>query len=276
MVTIVTSPGTPRSSSLLLQAETESTVSSDITHCLWLAEQDDSTSPCLLICRGATLSATSDAERISLSTCSLVADSVILGGITLGDFQGGTAGAGGIRDSRHGRTLTALFRARIRLEGDSKNAADAAAEGDATEDSEPVAAATTTKRQTLILPLPPSDDDDEINLEALKSEIESIFLDVSIEKDGGGAPTKTFDEMYTLELMSFADAGKVRARVLSDFSWCLVRSRLRVRSSFLLEDMLSRPMYGLCSHFWHSLLSLSLGSSDHDDCVRSSVQVDET
>lgn len=204
LVAIVTSPGA-RSS--LLEAETEAAVSADNTQCLWLVEQSTSTSssttPCLLICRGATLSATSEAERISLSTCSLVADSVIVGGITLGDLQG----AAGIRDSRHGRTLTALFRARIRLEG-SNNNADTAAESadDTAADSE---GAATMKKQTLILPLPSDDDDDEdsfINLEELKSEIQSLFLDVSLEMDG----SPTFDEMYNLEFMSSADAGKVR------------------------------------------------------------------
>jgi hypothetical protein len=239
LVAIVTSPGT--SNSRLLPAETDEAVSNDNTQCLWLQQQSSSstttTSPCnLLICRGATLSATSEAERISLSTCSLVADSVILGGITRGDLQTAGAGGGGIRDSRHGRTLTALFRARICLEereaSDNNNnaaasaaaaaaASDSAVEGAATDDSEPpvVASSSSTKRQTLILPLPsPTRDggDEEVNHEALKREIESIFLDVSIEKNGVGttaaaAAAKTFDEMYSLELMSFADAGMVRS-----------------------------------------------------------------
>jgi hypothetical protein len=229
LVAVVTSPGT-RSS--LLPAETESTVSSDNTQCLWLEQQQQSSSaPCLLICRGATLSATSDAERISLSTCSLVADSVIVGGITLGDLQGTTPG--GIRDSRHGRTLTALFRARVRLEG----VADAEAADDTTTIS-----ASATKKQTLILPLPNVDGDDEdstINLEKLRSEIQSLFSDVSLERAG----TPSFDEMYTLEFMSTADAGKVRSFV---HMWG-IQSDLLPHSQLLVESLkkrknISRPI----------------------------------
>jgi hypothetical protein len=67
-----------------------------------------------LTCRGATLSAASAAERTSLATTSLVAGAIVIDGITEGDVQMD------LRMSRHGRTLTALVRARLALDSASK------------------------------------------------------------------------------------------------------------------------------------------------------------
>mmetsp|Transcript_11732 Transcript_11732/g.15464 ORF Transcript_11732/g.15464 Transcript_11732/m.15464 type:complete len:502 (-) Transcript_11732:69-1574(-) len=88
LVAVISSPGTP---SLL-------TSSSEI-----LAVDDAG----ILSCRGATLSTTSPAERTSLASTSLVAGAVIVDGITDGDIETG------LSYTRHARTLTALFRARI-------------------------------------------------------------------------------------------------------------------------------------------------------------------
>ena len=68
-----------------------------------------------LTCRGATaLSAASAPERTSLGTTSLVADAIVLDGITEGDVEMD------LRMSRHARTLTALMRARLALDSASK------------------------------------------------------------------------------------------------------------------------------------------------------------
>jgi len=68
----------------------------------------------LLVCRGAALSGTSNAERSALATCSLISGAILIDGITEGDVEAGW------RNSRHARTLTALFRARIALEMGTK------------------------------------------------------------------------------------------------------------------------------------------------------------
>lgn len=62
-----------------------------------------------LVCRGATLRGTSASERSALAITSLVSDAIIVDGITEGDVQ--AAGFG--KNTRHARTLTALFRARL-------------------------------------------------------------------------------------------------------------------------------------------------------------------
>ena len=62
-----------------------------------------------LVCRGATLRGTSASERSALAITSLVSDVIVVDGITKGDVQ--AAGFG--KNTRHARTLTALFRARL-------------------------------------------------------------------------------------------------------------------------------------------------------------------
>eukprot|EP00532_Pseudo-nitzschia_australis_P012442 CAMPEP_0168220074 /NCGR_PEP_ID=MMETSP0140_2-20121125/8990_1 /TAXON_ID=44445 /ORGANISM="Pseudo-nitzschia australis, Strain 10249 10 AB" /LENGTH=536 /DNA_ID=CAMNT_0008148679 /DNA_START=242 /DNA_END=1852 /DNA_ORIENTATION=- len=68
-----------------------------------------------LICRGATLSGTSAAERSALAITSLVSDVIVLDGITEGDVQAAQFG----KNTRHARTLTALFRARLASSSDA-------------------------------------------------------------------------------------------------------------------------------------------------------------
>ena len=74
----------------------------------------ESEDPPCLACRGATLSGTSAVERSALATCSVVSGAILVDGITEGDVEAGW------RNSRHARTLTALFRARISLESSAK------------------------------------------------------------------------------------------------------------------------------------------------------------
>jgi len=74
----------------------------------------DSTGPPCLVCRGATLSGTSVVEGDALSTTSIVSDAILMDGITEGDVEAGWS------NSRHARTVTALFRARLSLSSTSK------------------------------------------------------------------------------------------------------------------------------------------------------------
>mmetsp|Transcript_2380 Transcript_2380/g.5471 ORF Transcript_2380/g.5471 Transcript_2380/m.5471 type:complete len:506 (-) Transcript_2380:637-2154(-) len=74
----------------------------------------ESTEPPCLICRGATLSGTSVHEGSALSTSSVVSDAILMDGITHGDVEAGWS------NSRHARTVTALFRARLSLAPISK------------------------------------------------------------------------------------------------------------------------------------------------------------
>ena len=98
VVAVVSSPGTP--SQLL---------STDPSNVLELMKE----SPSTLVCRGATLSGMSPEDRTSISVCSLLADCIVIDGVTGGDIESG------FRTSRHARTLTGLFRARLRA-GDSE------------------------------------------------------------------------------------------------------------------------------------------------------------
>jgi len=150
IVTVITSPGTP------------SLLSEESPDVLALQSQD----PPTLICRGAMLSGTSDAERTSLATCSLAADTIVLDGITAGDVEAG------LRDSRHSRTLTALFRARVKLEEEKP------------------------QRQTLILAI--SGDDSSIDEGQLVSEIKALYKAAVVEKKNAA----NFEDRYDIQIES--------------------------------------------------------------------------
>lgn len=70
--------------------------------------------PACLACRGATLSGSSTVEGSALATTSLVSGAILVDGITKGDVEAGWS------NSRHARTVTALFRARVSLDATSK------------------------------------------------------------------------------------------------------------------------------------------------------------
>lgn len=97
VVSVITSPGTE---SFLVTSASDEDGASVLAF--------DSDVP-QLICRGATLSGTSAAERSALAITSLVSDAIVIDGITEGDVQ--AAGFG--KNTRHARTLTAIFRARL-------------------------------------------------------------------------------------------------------------------------------------------------------------------
>lgn len=156
VVSVISSPGT---SSLL-------TSSDDV---LSLESEDHP----LLVCRGATLSGTSNAERSALATCSLVSGAILVDGITEGDVEAGW------RNSRHARTLTALFRARIALEMESK--------------------------QTLILCI--KGEIDQSAESALRSEVKSLFDATAAESEG----KISFQDFYDVSIVSVVDEEGAKA-----------------------------------------------------------------
>jgi len=161
IVSIVSSPGT---SSPLASADDDSVL------------QLQSENPPCLICRGATKLGTSVAERDSLATTSLVAGSIVVDGITEGDVEGG------ILNSRHARTVTLLFRARIALH------------------EEPL------QQQTLILCL--HGDSSEAS-KAIIDDLQTLYKAVAVEKKDAPA----FEDLYQLQIVSLStseDANKVR------------------------------------------------------------------
>lgn len=135
-----------------------------------------------LVCRGATLAGTSEAERTALSTCSLVSEAMILEGITAGDVEAGLA------DSRHARTLTAIFRARLLVPR--------------------------VATQTLLLAI----EGDSVDKTLVQDAVISIFKAVASEKKG--APD--FKDLYNLQVESVKSAGdtqKVRRPFSPVLSW---------------------------------------------------------
>ena len=152
-------------------------VSSPGTSSPLLAEEASvplSTSADCLVCRGATLSGTSEAERLSLGTCSLVAGAIIVDGVTIGDLQAGLA------DSRHGRTLTALFRARTQLMEGPRS------------------------KQTLIIAVHGSEDS--FDKDSIVNDVHLLFQAVAAEKEG----TPALEEVYEIVVISAEDESKVR------------------------------------------------------------------
>ncbi len=153
VVSVISSPGT---SSLL-------STSDDV---LSLESEDP---PCL-VCRGATLSGTSAVERSALATCSVVSGAILIDGITEGDVEAGW------RNSRHARTLTALFRARIALESSTTNA-----------------------KQTLILCI--KGEVDSSAESGLRAEVKGLFDATAAESEGKVA----FSDFYNVIVASIVD-----------------------------------------------------------------------
>lgn len=160
VVTVIPSPGT---ASLFTSADDVLSLESE--------------EPACLTCRGATLSGTSIVEGSALSTSSLVSGAILIDGITQGDVEAGWS------NSRHARTVTALFRARLALKSMSK--------------------------QSLILCIKGEVDD--ATESSLKGEARALF-------DATAAETKvnvSFRDMYDIDVVSVvseADATEVRVQ----------------------------------------------------------------
>jgi len=170
---IISSPGTP--SFLFQETPDESDI---LSLSLDDADADSPSIPCLA-CRGATLAATSMEERLSLTTTSLVVGALLVDGVTEGDIEMG------LRNSRHARTLTALFRARqvLLLPGQNQN----------------------QNKQTLLLGVMGQVDDDDNSsnnhnlTKILQTEVEAIFDATAVELTG---KMPVFKDMYDVVVLS--------------------------------------------------------------------------
>lgn len=172
IVAVVSSPGTP---SFLVKDE-------DDVLCLVDDER-------YLQCRGPTLKGSSEAERVSLATCSLVAGAVLLDGVTPGDIESG------LQYSRHARTLTGIFQARVVDLTTPKSADD-----DETAASDATSEGGSDKKQTIILGV--LGDLGSIDAEEAKKAVMSLYEAAAAERKN--APS--FDEIYNLELVPVASS----------------------------------------------------------------------
>jgi len=172
IVTIVSSPGTP--SSLLSEVPDNEALTLDSQH-----------SPPRLVCRGATLGGTSDPERTSLATCSLVTGAVIVDGVTVGDVEAG------LQNSRHARTLTALFRARVKLQEDTS------------EDGEK-----TNTKQTLMIGIIDQGADVDAVAKDVEEAVRLLYNAAAAEKKGAASFEETYD-IKVVPLSSVSEAEDV-------------------------------------------------------------------
>jgi len=166
VVSVITSPGTD---SLLVTSVTEE----DGAAILALSSSSSDDNVPRLICRGATLRGTSAAERSALAITSLVSDAIVVDGITEGDVK--AAGFG--KNTRHARTLTALFRARLTFL-ESSSVVDA-------------------NRQALILCVKSTSDDafDAV----LAQEVRTLFEATAAETKESNI---SFDDLYEVRVVS--------------------------------------------------------------------------
>ena len=167
VVSVITSPGT---NSLLVTSVTEEDGAAILA--LSSSSSSDDNVP-RLICRGATLRGTSAAERSALAITSLVSDAIVVDGITEGDVK--AAGFG--KNTRHARTLTALFRARLTFL-ESSSVVDA-------------------NRQALILCVKSTSDDafDAV----LAQEVRTLFEATAAETKESNI---SFDDLYEVRVVS--------------------------------------------------------------------------
>jgi hypothetical protein len=178
VVTVISSPGTP---SALIRDEPENT--SDAV----LSMDTSNLSTILLYCRGSTLGGTSQDERTSLALCSLVSGALIVDGVTTGDVQAG------LQNSRHARTLTALFRSRIKLVEDKS----------------------ATKQLLIIGMVDSADTENDTALVAtIVKDIKALYKASAVEKKG--APS--FEDAYDLKVISVASSGQAKAVSQMPFS----------------------------------------------------------
>jgi hypothetical protein len=129
----------------------------------------ESEDPPCLACRGATLSGTSSVERTALATCSILSGAILVDGITEGDVEAGW------RNSRHARTLTALFRARIALNCQTP--------------------------QTLLLCIKGDADKATAAEASLRTEIKALFDATAAESEG----KHVFSDYYNVKIVSVVD-----------------------------------------------------------------------
>mmetsp|Transcript_14261 Transcript_14261/g.39615 ORF Transcript_14261/g.39615 Transcript_14261/m.39615 type:complete len:509 (-) Transcript_14261:78-1604(-) len=157
VVAVVTSPGTP---STFTKANEEG-----LTY-------DDSGA---LVCQGATLGNQQSSSTTPLATASIVAGSLVLDGISLGDLEAG------LRDSRHGRTLMSIFRAKLSHADDTG----------------------TPSKQTLILPV--QGDELSSNEAKVTADLTSLFSAAAMECGS----TQSFAALYELKIVPYTNPAEI-------------------------------------------------------------------
>jgi len=179
---VVSSPGTP---SFLIKDDDD-----DSVLCVVGGDSDERRQP-LLRCRGPTLSGSTDSERASLATCSLVAGAILVDGVTVGDVESG------LQYSRHARTLTAIFQARIGILSDDDAGQQMEGEDDTSEEAS--SSTSSPAKQTLILGIV-GDLDSIEDVDGLKRTVKALYDAAAAEKKES-AP---FDEVFELEIVPVA------------------------------------------------------------------------
>jgi hypothetical protein len=129
----------------------------------------------------------STGERTALATASLVSNSIIVDGVTVGDVEAGLS-----YQTRHSRTISILFRSRL--------AAAATAESDET-----------IPRQTLIFAIRSSSSDDEsgIDLESramkgLQHTFDAIVVESGLRKK------LSLGDLYDVKVISVSNSGEAK------------------------------------------------------------------
>lgn len=183
VVTVISSPGTP------------SELTKDMLEAPIVLSAEETASGIILHCHGSTLGGTSQDDRTSLALCSVISGAFLVDGVTTGDIQAG------LQNSRHARTLTALFRSRIKLAEDDNN------------------------RQTLIITLVDASGDDIGTVyEAVEKDVRALYKASAVEKKGA----IPFEDAYELKLLpvgSPSEANQVRDYLENCAIWLLLTQR---------------------------------------------------
>jgi len=230
VVSVITSPGTD---SFL--------VSSGEDACVLAFDGDEP----LLVCRGATLRGTSASERSALAITSLVSDAIVIDGITEGDVQ--AAGFG--KNTRHARTLTALFRARLSSSTDAPG------------------------QQALILCVKSSSEDSFDDV--LAQEVRALFEATAAEAKEGNT---YFDDLYDVKVVSvtnaeeasetLASAKSVASAIASSdsiLSSALQEANERIKESGIASVALDPP------HIAHAFVAVSNAHAKQSRTARAKI-----
>jgi hypothetical protein len=170
IVTVVTSPGVP---STLLPMESE------VDAPLSMFSGDD---PGTLVCQGSTLGPLASSTISCLAFASLVSNVILVEGLTEGDIESGIA------NTRHSRTLAALFQSRL------------------------TAATLSLSQQTLILVVSTADMDDWDEDNATVSLRNEVLLLFDAAAASLGKKNNKLEDFYTLHVrpVTPSSASKVR------------------------------------------------------------------
>lgn len=167
----------------------------------------------ILLCRGATFrtaatataadtttTTATSATQQSIATTGAVATAIVVDGITVGDLERG------LLQSRHSRTLTALFRAKLLLSSKSNNGDQSQSSSES--ENEKVASASP---QTLILVVH-GDKDEEWDEEQVASQVKALYAVVLVECSSATAAATgkmAFDDNYKLQIVRASDKDQV-------------------------------------------------------------------